>query len=165
MVIMANRKIRYRIPKNPLVTQSALIGDPNRSSGPAVLPAARPTSAIARIIAHAGRKNRTLTKKDAARALRLIRLLIRSGYSYKGALKALFGDPLFYALSPPDSVYADFSPLTLQASNSHTLETPMGAAIYSISSRNVGAKTALRQLIENVPSMHARRLLQSLPII
>jgi hypothetical protein len=165
MVIMANRKIRYRIPKNSLVTQSALIGDPNRSSGPAVLLPTMPASAIARIIAYAGKKNRTLTKKDAARALRLIRLLIRSGYSYKGALKALFGDPLFYALSPPDSVYADFSPLTLQTSNSHTLETPMGAAIYSLPNRSAGAKTALQMLIGNVPSMHARHLLQSLPII
>jgi hypothetical protein len=165
MVIMANRKIRYRIPKNSLVTQSALIGDPNRSSGPAVLLPTMPTSAIARIIAYAGKKNRTLTKKDAARALRLIRLLIRSGYSYKGALKALFGDPLFYALSPPDSVYADFSPLTLQTSNSYTLETPMGAAIYSLTNRSAGAKTALQMLIGNVPSMHARHLLQSLPII
>jgi hypothetical protein len=161
---MAKRKIRYRIPKNPLVTQSALIGDPKRISGPAVTAVAKPTSTIARIIAYAGQKNRVLTRKDAARALRLIRMLVRSGYSYKGALKALFGDPLFYALSPPDSVYADFNPLTVETSNSHTLETPLGPAVYALPNRNVGAQTALQQLIRNVPSVYARRLLLTLPI-
>jgi hypothetical protein len=90
---------------------------------------------------------------------------MHNGYSYKGAMKALFGEPLFYALAPPDSMYADFSPLTLQVSNSHTLETPLGAAIYTTQNKNLGAMSALHSLINNVPSTFARQLLKALPIV
>lgn len=166
---MTKRRIRYRIPTRSLVTQSALIGDPRRSTttatSSAISAVPKSTSAIARIIAYANHKSRTISPKEAARALRLVRLLMQNGYSYKGAMKALFGEPLFYALSPPDSMYADFSPLTLQVSNSHTLEAPFGAAIYTTQHRNPGAMSALRSLINNVPSTFARQLLSALPIV
>jgi hypothetical protein len=176
---MAKRKVRFRVPQRSLVTQSALIGDPRRgkrgntgsnpttsvSAAFGVATSTTPVtgSSLRRLMRYAGTKGRSLSPRDAARALRAIRALMNSGYSFRGALKALYGDPLIEALHPPASVYADFSPLTIQRSNSYTLEAPFGPAVYA--SHNSGPKFsgAIRSIISTHPAAPVRRLLTLIP--
>jgi hypothetical protein len=176
---MAKRKIRFRVPRRSLVTQSALIGDPNRSgrsnskaSKPVITTAnigigavATPVtnSTVRRIMGYASARGKTMSHRDAARALRTVRTLMSSGYSLRGALKALFGDPLFEALQPPDVVYADFSPLTVQKSNSHTLDAPFGPAVYASRSDVPKFSGAIRHIISAHPAAPVRRLLTLIP--